>query len=1493
LTITADCAVTVSGPLTVTGTLTISAPVSTSATNLTLQGTSTMGTISLFSGSVLTLQETSSPITVTINAAVTTVPSGASVLVDPSTKANTLQVLGDLTVAAGGVITADGRGCPASQSAQDAPGGGCLNVGTGPSREGADSPTGGGGAHGGAGGNGVGSSGGTVTYGDPAAPVLLGSGGGKGLFPGSPGGPGGGAIRLNVSGNLTVDGRLSADGGSGGPTYSDGGGSGGSVYITIGGTLSGSGAIQANGAAATSTGGCCSAGGGGGGGRVAIYYSAFGTMPAVTATGGAGSQSAGAGTGTAGQAGSVYLAGPQPATVNLCSSIPGGTYTNLTITADCAVTVSGPLTVTGTLTISAPVSTSATNLTLQGTSTIQTINPLVSGSTLQVQQPPQIDQFLAPSITGTNLTSAQKLGQTFTTGVQTTSLTAIDVSGMQTSTWTAQTVTLTLYDKQGAGRVALGPAVAVVGLPTNTRFTFATPITVNPSTSYYWELTSNSATAILVDRAKDTYAGGQAFVGVNPQGYDFAFMTLQPAGSLVTVTINTDLIVQSGATVLVNSATQANTLQVLGNLTVQSGGVLQADGLGCPISLSGQDVGGCANEGSATREGGDGPGSSGGGGAHGGVGGNGTGSSGGTVTYGNPAAPVLLGSGGGQGIFSGNGAAGGGAMRLIIGGNLTVDGRLSADGSQGSIYAMGSGSGGSVYVTVGGTLSGTGSIQANGPAATAFGGCCSPTGGGGGGRVAIYYSGVGTMPTVTATGGAGVQGGGSGQAGTVTLVSVDHQPPAPISPLTVGTVTSVSATLQWTSTGNNGTVGTATVYDLRYILSAPGVMSETQYQTAFQVSGEPAPLVSGTSQSMPVTGLTPSTNYCFAIKAIDAAGNVSALDVTGTYSTPGVPGTTSTACFTTQAPDTTPPAAVSNLAAVLVTSGAYTYTDRVKLTWTAVGDDNNTGTAASYQLRYSLSPITSGNFSSATLVTGVPVTQAAGGLESFTVTGLQSNVTYYFAMTVSDEVPNASGLSNVASIPIPLDTTPPGTITTLAIGSTITASTVALTFTSTGDDGTPPAPFPCPCYGTPTSYIVKYQAVALTSDPNPIVDQATFDAATTFGGSIVPLAAGQTQTVTVGGLIPGTRYYFSVEAVDEKNNRSYLGNVVTAKTLAVADTIPPGAITDLRVVTFTVTDRTVQLQWTARGDDGDTVGTATAFDLRWSHTRINNDGDFSGATQIPGTPLPGPPGAGQSMTVTLTPFQSMTSNTVYYFAIKAIDDGGLRSTLGTLTNTNDGTCTNKCSVRTALRTGYNIVSVPLTPSPDSPALVFGPLDGLTDPCGSGDVPCLYEWISTGLATPTDMAGDYQLMDPYPTYSVTAGTGYFFYTNILPLLTATGSDVTPTAADGHMAGLHAHFTLQQGWNIVGNLFKKDVTLSTVNIRRVGGGGCVEQTDTFAAAVAETPTGWVGNAIYIYDGAGNVAAAYNGTPPVVLQPWQGYWFQVLKNDCTYELVIPKPS
>lgn len=207
----------------------------------------------------------------------------------------------DLTIQTGGEISADGQGY--TPSATD---GGSAAISTGVA-------AGSGGGHGGAGGTGntvggggdvVGATGGTI--GNKDYPLTLGGAGGT-AGGGGLGGNGGGAIKIEASGTVAIDGKISADGSVGvksadGQT-AGGGGAGGSIWVEAQ-ILSGTGLVSAKGGGTDNS--ATYFGGGGGGGRVALICTASTTFPA-------GNASVAFGTGSQnGQVGSLVGPGCKP-----------------------------------------------------------------------------------------------------------------------------------------------------------------------------------------------------------------------------------------------------------------------------------------------------------------------------------------------------------------------------------------------------------------------------------------------------------------------------------------------------------------------------------------------------------------------------------------------------------------------------------------------------------------------------------------------------------------------------------------------------------------------------------------------------------------------------------------------------------------------------------------------------------------------------------------------------------------------------------------------------------------------------------------------------------------------------------------------------------------------------------------------------------------------------------------------------------------------------
>jgi len=105
------------------------------------------------------------------------------------------------------------------------------------------------------------------------------------------------------------------------------------------------------------------------------------------------------------------------------------------------------------------------------------------------------------------------------------------------------------------------------------------------------------------------------------------------------------------------------------------------------------------------------------------------------------------------------------------------------------------------------------------------------------------------------------------------------------------------------------------------------------------------------------------------------------------------------------------PKTVTNLAVTAEYSGA------IDLSWTAPGEDpDGTGTCTAYDIRYALSQIsTPGDLVAAVDAAGEPAPSAPGTPDSFTVNGLSSGTTYWFALKAEDDVGKLSDLSNSPS----------------------------------------------------------------------------------------------------------------------------------------------------------------------------------------------------------------------------------------------------------------------------------------------------------------------------------------------------------------------------------------------------------------------------------------------------------------------------------------------
>jgi hypothetical protein len=120
----------------------------------------------------------------------------------------------------------------------------------------------------------------------------------------------------------------------------------------------------------------------------------------------------------------------------------------------------------------------------------------------------------------------------------------------------------------------------------------------------------------------------------------------------------------------------------------------------------------------------------------------------------------------------------------------------------------------------------------------------------------------------------------AGNAGAVstplpvrTTASPDVTPPSAVD-LTVTEALPRSVRLGWTSSGDDGDVGRAFRYDLRY---STQMIDSAEWERAERVDDLAPPKPGGQAESVEVPGLSPDTRYYFAIVVEDEAGNASEM----------------------------------------------------------------------------------------------------------------------------------------------------------------------------------------------------------------------------------------------------------------------------------------------------------------------------------------------------------------------------------------------------------------------------------------------------------------------------------------------------------------------------------------------------------------------------------------------------------------------------------------
>ncbi|MBN1622311.1 MAG: discoidin domain-containing protein [Endomicrobiales bacterium] len=268
--------------------------------------------------------------------------------------------------------------------------------------------------------------------------------------------------------------------------------------------------------------------------------------------------------------------------------------------------------------------------------------------------------------------------------------------------------------------------------------------------------------------------------------------------------------------------------------------------------------------------------------------------------------------------------------------------------------------------------------------------------------------------------------------------------------------------------------------------------------------------------------------------------------------------------------DTTPPSAVTDLAATQGSSGG-----QIRLDWTAPGDDGSSGdiVGGSYEIIYSSD--TGFLYSSAI---SVSTSCSPGEANSRILTGLGESVTYYIKIRTEDNAGLWSGLSEPATAWAMNDVVAPAVITDLAAETGSGEGQIRLDWTSPGDDGSSGE-----ILGG--SYNIRYSTYP------------TFSSYLNINLS-TSCSPGEAHSHILTGLDGGVTFYFKIRTEDDMGLWSGLSEPATA--WAMTDATPPAVITDLVAVTGS-NEGEIRLDWTSPGDDGssgDIVG--GYYNIRYS-----------------------------------------------------------------------------------------------------------------------------------------------------------------------------------------------------------------------------------------------------------------------------------------------------
>lgn len=302
----------------------------------------------------------------------------------------------------------------------------------------------------------------------------------------------------------------------------------------------------------------------------------------------------------------------------------------------------------------------------------------------------------------------------------------------------------------------------------------------------------------------------------------------------------------------------------------------------------------------------------------------------------------------------------------------------------------------------------------------------------------------------------------------------DITPPTFIGLASANTISTTQIDLDWTATAATDDVTTSS--NIEYLI----YVSLTLGGENFTI---PSFITSPGATTYSVTGLNPTTDYYFVVRARDEAGNVDSniVEYLATTLTPT---------------DVTLPTFGG-----LDTATASTTTLEIDLSWTAATDDTSASANITY-LVYTSTASGGQNFA-------VPDFTTSAGVTTYTITGLQSATEYFIVVRARDEAGNVDTNTIERSAVTP-DTQPPA-FGGVAGATAISSSQIDISWTAATDD-------------LSASANIVYLVYMSTTSGGQNFGTANY---TTVPGAV---------TYSVTGLLSSTTYYFVVRAVDEAGN---------------------------------------------------------------------------------------------------------------------------------------------------------------------------------------------------------------------------------------------------------------------------------------------------------------------------------------------------------------------